>query len=435
VRIVHAADSFAPDIGGIERQVEALALRQSSEGHDVTVITAVHDKADLNLHVARASAGRWLTVAFPWRNHRMVAEILDSSPIDVVHAHFTVVSPLAIYVTRAASRRGIPVAVTVHSLWWKVALATRISTLPFGWGRIRAAWSGVSTVAAGHVGRTLPRVGEVSVVPNLVDVQWWRRPDVGGADGGAPNVGRPDVGGPDVGGPGMDSRNVPAEIRLVLVGRLKKRKHVGEFIAALHLARRRLPAGTRVRVSVVGQGPRRPALLRQIADLGLTDWVCLLGHREPAQIRALLHQSDLFVASSRQESFGIAALEARAGGLPVLGYRGNGLSDFIQDGVDGVLVTDQVSMVDALVRLLGPSPDLDRLNAWTKRTPPSVGVAEAMNAVDALYRRARVMHKSAAGGRKGPALWPPTADARHQPDPPNGPTPGRDGRTALPSPR
>jgi len=47
------------------------------------------------------------------------------------------------------------VAVTVHSLWWKVAVATRISTLPFGWGRMRAAWSAVSTVAAGRVGRTL----------------------------------------------------------------------------------------------------------------------------------------------------------------------------------------------------------------------------------------------------------------------------------------
>jgi glycosyltransferase involved in cell wall biosynthesis len=367
VRIVHAADSFAPDVGGIERQVEALALRQRADGHDVTVITAVHEHADLDLSVVRAASGRWLTVAFPWRNYRMVANVLDGGHIDVVHAHFTVISPLAIYVVRAASRRGIPVAVTVHSLWWKVAIATRVCTLPFGWGRMRAAWSGVSSVAAGHVGRTLPHQGHISVVPNLVETQWWQ--------------------------PGETTRQVGApEFRLVLVGRLKKRKHIDEFIDVLARVRSRLPAATRVRVSVVGEGPRHQDLLHQVERLGLSDWVTLLGHREPTEIRALLHESDLFVASSRQESFGIAALEARAAGLPVLGYRGNGLVDFIEDGVEGVLVSDADEMVDALTALLSEPGELDQLRKTTSSVAPSVSVDEAMNAVEQLYRRARAMH-------------------------------------------
>lgn len=367
MKIVHAADSFAPDVGGIERQVEALALRQRADGHDVTVITAVHEPADLDLSVVRAASGRWLTVAFPWRNYRMVADVLDSGDIDIVHAHFTVISPLAIYVVRAASRRSIPVAVTVHSLWWKVAVATRICTLPFGWGRMRATWSAVSSVAAGHVGRTLPRQGQISVVPNLVETQWWE----------------PDETTRQVGSP---------EFRLVLVGRLKKRKHIDEFIDVLARVRSRVPATTQVRVSVVGEGPRHQDLARQIERLGLSDWVTLLGHREPAEIRALLHESDLFVASSRQESFGIAALEARAAGLPVLGYRGNGLVDFIEDGVEGVLVADADEMVDALAALLSEPGELDQLRKTTSSVAPSVSVEEAMSAVEQLYRRARGMH-------------------------------------------
>jgi glycosyltransferase involved in cell wall biosynthesis len=364
VRIVHVADSFAPDVGGIERQVEGLAHLQRDRGHDVTVITAVAEPADLDLDVARAASGRWLTVAFPWRNYRMVAEVLDGRPIDVLHAHLTVVSPLAIYVTRAASRRGIPVAVTVHSLWWKVAIATRIATLPFGWGRMRAVWSGVSGVAAGHVRRTMPRVGQVSVVPNLVDTKWWQPKEPIRETGSG-------------------------EIRLVLVGRLKKRKHVDEFIDVLAQVRPRLAADTKVTVSVVGEGPRRHDLQRQLDRLGLADWVTLLGHRDPVEIRALLHESDLFIASSRQESFGMAALEARAAGLPVVGYRGNGLSDFIVDGTEGVLVVNAAEMVEALVSLLGEPEELDRLRKTTTTFPPSVGVEEAMLAVDELYRRAR----------------------------------------------
>jgi len=372
VRIVHVADSFAPDVGGIERQVETLVRHQMAQGHDVTVITAVAESAELDgeLDVARSAKGRWLTVAFPWRNRRMVANVLDGPPIDVVHAHFTVISPMAIYVTRAAGRRGIPVAATVHSLWWQVAAATRISTLPFGWGRMRAAWSGVSSVAAGHVRRTLRSVQQVSVVPNLVDAQWWR-------------AGMP------------QQREASDTIRMVLVGRLKKRKHVDEFIDVLAQVRQRVPGGTKVSVNIVGEGPRRADLQQQIDTLGLTDWVSLLGHRDSAGVRELHHRSELFIASSRQESFGIAAFEARAAGLPVIGYRGNGLADYIANGSDGILVTDREEMVQALVALIQNPDELRRLLENTTTEPPSITPEYATRAVEDLYARARAQQHAA----------------------------------------
>lgn len=368
MRIVHVADSFPPDVGGIERQVETLARRQTAEGHDVTVITAVAEsgEVDLDVTVARAAPGRWLTVAFPWRNYAMVTEILDRGDVDVVHAHFTVVSPLAIFVTREASRRGIPVAITVHSLWWKVAVATRVSTLPFGWGRMRAAWSAVSSVAAQHVQRTLLSVDEVSVLPNLIDTPWW-------SDGAA-------------------IRAQDGEIRIVLVGRLKKRKHVDEFIDVLSDVRKQVPPGTRFKVSILGDGPRRKDLMKQVEQLGLSDWVSFLGFHPSPEIRALFHNSDLFVASSRQEAFGIAALEARSAGLPVLGYSGNGLSDFITDGVDGLLVPDAAAMVDALVTLVNRPEELHRLREDAAGRPPGVRPQDAIRAEANLYTRARAMH-------------------------------------------
>ena len=376
MRIVHVADSFPPDVGGIERQVETLARRQTAEGHDVTVITAVADRGEVDgeLSVARAADGRWLTVAFPWRNHAMVTKILDSSQVDVVHAHFTVVSPLAIFVTREASRRGIPVAITVHSLWWKVAIATRVSTLPFGWGRMRAAWSAVSSVAAEHVHRTLRSVDEVSVLPNLVDTPWWVNP--------------------------LPVQAHDREVRMVLVGRLKKRKHVDEFLDALAEARKRVPPDARVKVSILGDGPRRQDLLDQVQRLGLTDWVEFLGYHPSNDIKALFHDSDLFIASSRQEAFGIAALEARSAGLPVIGYVDNGLTDFITDGTDGLLVADGAGMADALGALISRPQELLRLRTNAATLPPKVRPEDAVRAEQALYERARAMHP----GRPVPAL-------------------------------
>ena len=361
MKIVHVTDSFAPRVGGIERQVEGLASRQTADGHDVTVITAVPDLAELDLPVARARGPRWVTAAFPWRHSRLVEAALDGA--DVVHAHYTIVSPVPEYVARVATRRGIPLGITVHSLWWQVAAATRVSNYPFGVGRADAAWSAVSSVAAEHVLRTLPRLDEVSVVPNLVDTEWWRpqEPIRVTGDGG---------------------------IQLALVGRLVKRKHVREFFDALANARSRIDADTAVRVRVVGDGARRADLQRQLKDSGLDDWVQLIGHRSPVAIRSLLHESDLFVATSRQESFGIAALEARAAGLPIVGFRGNGLADFVVDGTEGLLVEDDAGMADALALLLGDPEELNRLRKNTTTFAPSIGVPEAMDAVNALYERA-----------------------------------------------
>ncbi|TWE12905.1 glycosyltransferase family 4 protein [Rudaeicoccus suwonensis] len=366
MRIVHAADSFAPDVGGIERQVEALALQQQVDGHDVTVITAVGDECDLPLDVHRGLKIRWLTVAFPWLNHAMVATVLDDRDIDVVHAHFTVISPIAIYITRAATKRGIPVAITVHSVWWKVGLATRLSTkVFFGPSRMRAIYSGVSSVVAGHISRTLSRVGRVSVVPNLVNVDWW-----------APTQ------------PATHRAGEP-DFKLVLVGRLKPRKHINEFIDIMAKVRPKVPAGTRVSVSIVGDGPRREQLQAQIDRLGLGDWITLLGNRNAEQIRDLLHEADLFIAPSRKEAFGIAALEARGAGVPVLGYRFTGLVDFIENDVEGILATDDEDMVDTLAKLLVDPARLERLKASTRATAPSVTPEDAMAATYALYRRAQ----------------------------------------------
>ena len=77
----------------------------------------------------------------------------------------------------------------------------------------------------------------------------------------------------------------------------------------------------------------------------------------------------------------------------MIGYRGNGLVDFIVDGTEGVLVADAAEMAEALATLLNDPAELDRLRKTTTTLPPSVGVEEAMNSVDRLYRRARQMHK------------------------------------------
>lgn len=69
---------------------------------------------------------------------------------------------------------------------------------------------------------------------------------------------------------------------------------------------------------VAGDGPERAALRRLAARLGAADRVRLIGECAGPDVPALLAAFDVFASASREETFGLAVLEALAAGLPVL---------------------------------------------------------------------------------------------------------------------
>jgi glycosyltransferase involved in cell wall biosynthesis len=71
-----------------------------------------------------------------------------------------------------------------------------------------------------------------------------------------------------------------------------------------------------VKLLIVGQGAERAHLEEVARDCGVTDRVIFAGERH--DVAAMLSALDLFVASSRQETFGLSVLEALANGAPVL---------------------------------------------------------------------------------------------------------------------
>jgi N-acetyl-alpha-D-glucosaminyl L-malate synthase BshA len=95
--------------------------------------------------------------------------------------------------------------------------------------------------------------------------------------------------------------------------------------------RDRMPA----RLVMIGDGPDRVDLERQVTDLGLSDNVEFIG--EQPDLVPWLSAADLFLLPSSQESFGMAALEAMACEVPVIASRVGGLPEVVQDGVTGYL--------------------------------------------------------------------------------------------------
>lgn len=97
----------------------------------------------------------------------------------------------------------------------------------------------------------------------------------------------------------------------------------------------RLP--TRYRLTFIGTGVLESDIKRQVSNLNLDQRVKFLGFQNHAVIKQIMNEINLFVMPSLNESFGLAAAEAMANGIPVVGSDVGGLSEIINNGVNGYL--------------------------------------------------------------------------------------------------
>ena len=104
------------------------------------------------------------------------------------------------------------------------------------------------------------------------------------------------------------------------------------------------------RLILVGDGPEGDVLERDIDALGLRigrHRVELQGWSDRSRLRDLYANADAFVMASVHESFGIAALEASAAGLPVIARR-SGVAEFIRHGENGLLADSDQALAAAI---------------------------------------------------------------------------------------
>jgi teichuronic acid biosynthesis glycosyltransferase TuaC len=107
--------------------------------------------------------------------------------------------------------------------------------------------------------------------------------------------------------------------RLVTVAHLVARKRHADVLRALAVLGQRHPT---LRYRIVGEGPERIALEGLAVRLGVADRVEFLGQLPPAQAIEQARMCTLFVMPSTEEAFGVAYVEAMAGGVPAIGCRG-----------------------------------------------------------------------------------------------------------------
>jgi glycogen synthase len=147
-----------------------------------------------------------------------------------------------------------------------------------------------------------------------------------------------------------DYVDVIKDLDIVFVGRLVSDKGVSDLIEAMGELGR---AGFRPRLSIVGDGPERPAFLTKVQELGLASQVTFTGVKRGSDLAKFVARHKVIAVPSRwAEPFGIVALEGIACGCVVVGTNLGGLPEAI--GPCGVTVpnADTSAMARALRSLL-----------------------------------------------------------------------------------
>jgi glycogen synthase len=383
VKIALLSDCYLPRLGGIEVQVHDLATRLIGRGHEVVVLTATpgtHGERGGYVDEVDGVAVHRLALRMPFElpvnplAPRLLRQRLAEGGFDVAHVHMGVVSPFAVDCARVATDMGLPTAMTWHCMLGALEPVFRATRHVRTWASRGVAMSAVSAVAAEPLQRIVGSEGVVNVLCNGIDVDRWASP--------AGEV------------PGREAGN---GVRVVTAMRLAARKRPMPLLRIMVRVRALVPTETAVSLEILGDGPDRGRLERFIETHDMRGWVRLSGRVSRDEVRATYAAADIYVAPAPLESFGIAALEARTVGLPVVGRSGSGLEEFVKDGLNGYLAADDDSMAGSIARLIIDDELRGSMAAYNRSTPPEQSWARILDGAEAEYRRAIALAGSARG--------------------------------------
>jgi sugar transferase (PEP-CTERM/EpsH1 system associated) len=171
------------------------------------------------------------------------------------------------------------------------------------------------------------------------------------------------------------------------VGRVQDVKNQAALVEAFIRLRAMAPAeAARLRLVIVGDGPLREALARQVADAGIGEYVWLAGAR--SDIAELMRTFSVFALPSIAEGMPVTLLEAMACGLPVVASRVGGIPELVLENNTGMLVppNDPQALAEAIARYL-QQPALARQHgaAGRARIEARYSIAAMLSGYTSLY--------------------------------------------------
>ncbi|MFM2139018.1 MAG: N-acetyl-alpha-D-glucosaminyl L-malate synthase BshA [Bacteroidota bacterium] len=243
-----------------------------------------------------------------------MVDVIKNNDLDLLHVHYAIPHASAAYMAKQILRKegkNIPVITTLHGT--DITLVGRDKTyapvVTFSINESDAI-TAVSENLREETFRHFAIEKNIEVIVNFVDVDRFSRKPIDAF------------------------RKVIAphgEHILLHASNFRKIKRVQDVVQIFAQVRKELPA----KLLFVGDGPERSTAEDLARELGVCDEVRFLGKQE--QMEDILAIADLFLLTSEYESFGLAALEAMAAGVPVISTDAGGLGEINRQGVTGYL--------------------------------------------------------------------------------------------------
>lgn len=322
-------------LGGVPTAVETVRQGLAALGHDVIVVAprmAGSDSPDASvLRVPAVPAPTYPDFALALPVTPSLRRRLRALDLDVYHAQHPFL--LGRTARRLARATGRPLVFTYHTLYDKYAHYVPLprpvaARWALRWSTAFANSADLVLAPSEALARRLRSQGvrrPVEVLPTGIDLERFRPGDRAAA---------------------RAALGLPATARVALyVGRLDREKNLALLLEAIA----RLPDPD-LRLLLVGRGTQAEALRRSAAAGRLGARLEFRRGARPDALPVYYQAADVFVFASTTETQGLSVLEAMACGLPVVAVRASGVEEAIVDGVSGLLVAEDATVLGDAVQ-------------------------------------------------------------------------------------
>lgn len=310
-----------PTFGGSGVVATELGLELSKRGHEIHFITYNQpvrlELLSNNVHYHEVNVPEYPLFHYQPYELALSSKLVDMvklHKIEILHVHYAIPHAYAAYMAKKMLQEEgiyVPIVTTLHGTditlvgshpFYKPAVTFSINKSD--------AVTAVSQSLKEDTLRLFDIKNEIAVVPNFIDLEKYNHSFT--------NCQRVMM--------AKDNEKI-----ITHISNLRPVKRVQDVINVFYNIQKDVPA----KLMLVGEGPEREHIELLCQKLGITDKVIFFGKSN--EIDKILGFSDLFLLPSQTESFGLAALEAMASGVPVISSNTGGIPEVNIQGVSGFL--------------------------------------------------------------------------------------------------
>jgi len=363
-----------PTFGGSGVLATELGLELSRKGHEVHFITYSQpvrlELLSSNVHFHEVNVPEYPLFHYQPYELALSSKLVDMvkvHKIDVLHVHYAIPHAYAAYMAKKMLHEegiDVPIVTTLHG-----TDITLVGSHPFY--KTAVTFSINKSDAVTSVSQNLKEVTqrlfhtkkEIKVIPNFIDIDKYQT-----------NYKDCD----------RDLLALPTERVITHVSNFRPVKRIADVIEIFYRIQKELPA----KLMMVGEGPERKEAEQLCETYKIEDKVVFLGNS--SEVDKILCFSDLFLLPSQTESFGLAALEAMASGVPIISSNSGGIPEVNIEGVSGFL--SPVGAIDEMaqnaIKILKDDTTLNTFKKGAQATSTKFDIHKIVPFYEAIYEEA-----------------------------------------------